>query len=486
MKKYILKLTVLTFLAIFGFSNCTDKFAEINSDPDRAKDAPATNVLAFSLRYYASTSFDVWADMSEPSTYAGYLAKIQYIDESRYEYRPGTVENNWYYGYTVLNNINEIKKKATADKANNLMGVAKVLEAMVVQGMTDRWRDLPYSDAIKLSNGILLPKYDKQEDIYPALIKLLGEAADLLASGATDNLGAGDILYGGNIVKWQKLANSLRLRLALRISGVSQALAKSTVETVLGNSAKYPVMTSNSDNAMFIWPGVSPYEEPWYSDSKGRDDHCVSDVLVNALKNLADPRLKTYAVPATSDGQYRGFTIGATAQPNLATVSRIGLRFRKDKAGFSPFMRYAEVMFHIAEASKLGWNTKTTTKDAYEAGVRASMLENGIADTDITTYLTASGTAFNDTYSQIYMQEWIALFKQGMEGWSLYRRTGVPTTHYVAPGTKYTGHNSPPFRYPYPQNELTLNGANIKAFAAEVKDDFWGKKMWFDQRTGVQ
>jgi hypothetical protein len=486
MKKYMLKFIVLAFLSIFMFDSCTKKFSEVNTDPDRAKDAPATNVMAFTIRYYGSTFFDPWADMNEPSTYGGYLAKIQYIDEARYVYRPGTVENDWYYSYILLNNINEIKKKATTDKANNMLGAAKVLEALIMQATTDRWRDVPYSDAIKLTTGILLPKYDKQEDIYPALLKVLGDAADLLASGSNDVLGDGDILFKGDIVKWQKLANSLRLRLAMRISGVSSALAKSTVEAVLGNPSKYPVMSSNSDNAFFVWPGVTPYEEPWYADSKGRDDHGVSDVLVNELVALGDPRLSVYALPAKSDNAYRGFTIGAVAQPSLPTISRIGTRFRKDPKGFSPIMRYAEVMFDIAEASKLGWNTGTTAKAAYEAGVTGSMLENSIAATDITTYLTTGKGAFDNTLTQIYWQEWLAMFKQGMEGWSLYRRTGIPSTHYVAPGSKYTGHNSPPFRYPYPQSESTLNGGNSKTFVADVVDDFWGKKMWFDQRTGVQ
>lgn len=487
MKKYFLKFAALTFLSVFIFANCTDTFEDVNTDPDRAKDAPATNVMAFVIRYFGSTFFDVWADMNEPSTYAGYLAKIQYIDESRYNYRPGTVENDWYYGYRLLNNINEIKKKATKDDAKNLLGAAKVLEALIVQNMTDRWRDIPYSDAIKLNEGVLLPKYDKQEDIYPALLTSLAEAADLLASGSIDQLGDGDVLYGGDVEMWLKLANSLRLRLAIRISGVSPDLAKQTVEEVLGNPSKYPVMGSNDDNAMFVWPGASPYEEPWFSDSKGRDDHAVSDVLVNSLKSLSDPRLPVYAVPATSDGEFRGFTIGAAAQPSLATVSRIGTRFRKDAAGFSPFMRYAEVMFCIAEASKKGWATGTTAKDAYEAGVRASLEENEVKEADIVDYLATAGKgAFDDSFNQIYLQEWIAMFKQGMEGWSLYRRTGIPSTNYIAPGTTYTGHNTPPFRYPYPANETTLNGANSKPYVDQVKDDFWGQQMWFDKRTGVQ
>lgn len=484
MKKYIFRFIVLFVLSVLPFTSCTDSFQDVNTDPDRAKDAPATNVLAFVIRYFADTFFDVWADMNEPSTYAGYLAKIQYIDEARYVFRTVTVENNWYYGYILLNNINEIKKKAVADDLSNLLAAAKVLEVMVVQNMTDRWRDIPYSDAIKMADGILLPKYDRQEDIYPSLLATLKEAADALDPEA-DQLGDGDILFEGDIEKWQKLANSLRLRLALRISRVSDALAKQTVEEVLGNPDKYPIMESNDDNAMFWWPGVAPYEEPWFDDSKGRDDHSVSDVLINALVSLNDPRLPVYAIPAKDDGVYRGFTIGAEAQPNLATISRIGPRFRSAPDGFTPLMRFAEVLFHVAEASKLGWATGFTTEEAYEEGVRASLEENGIEEDDIVAYLN-SDAAFNDTYDQIYLQEWIAMFKQGIEGWTLYRRTGIPSTHYVAPGSRYTGHNSPPFRYPYPANEATLNKSNSQAFIDEVVDDFWGKKMWYDQRPGVQ
>ena len=287
MKKYILKIGVLIFLAVFAFSSCTEKFEEINTDPDRAKDAPATNVLAFVLRYYAATFHDAWADMNEPSTYAGHLTKIQYIDEARYNFRPGVVENNWYYGYILLNNIQEIKKKAIADEADNLLGVAKVLESMIVQTMSDRWRDIPYSDALKLDEGILLLPTTHRR-IYPALLTVLDEANDLLATpAATDQIGEGDVLfgldlseeqYGIKVLRWQKLANSLRLRMAMRISEVAAATARPVVEDILGNPADNPIMESNDDNAMFVWQGTSPYEEPWYTDSKSRDDHSVADV----------------------------------------------------------------------------------------------------------------------------------------------------------------------------------------------------------------
>ncbi len=476
----ILAVALITTILMIG---CTKDFGDINTDPDRAKDAPATNVLAFVIRYHSDTFYDAWNNLNEPSTYGGQIAKIQYIDEARYNYRPGVVENKWYYTYIQLNNINEIKKKAIEDQADNMLGVAKVLEAYIFQIATDTWRDVPFSDAIRMADGVLLPKYDRQEDIYPALLDILAEANELLASGS-DNLGAGDVLFNGDVLKWRKFANSLRLRLAMRISEVNTSLAKSTVETILGNPGDHPIMSSNQDNAFFWYPGAAPYEDTWFVDSKTRDDHGVSDVLIDVLKDLDDPRLPVYAKPASSDGEYRGFTIGASAQPNISTISRIGARFRDDPAGFSPFMRYSEAMFHIAEAALKGFGVGISAQDAYETAVAASLEENGIAQADINAYI-GNAAAYNGTLDQIYLQEWIAMFKQGMEVWSLYRRTGIPTTHYVAPGSVFPGHNSPPFRYPYPQNELTLNGANAQPFADEAVDYFWGKKMWWDTRTGV-
>lgn len=478
----IIRFTFTLVMALF-LSGCTSDFGEINIDPDRAKDAPANNVLAFVLTYHSDTYYDSWNNLNEPSSYGGQIAKIQYIDEARYNFRPGVVENKWYYGYITLQNIKEIKSKAEADEATNLLAIAKVLEAYIFQAMTDTWRDLPYTDALRMGDGVLLPSYDKQEDIYPALLSTLEEANNLFNQGGNDAIGDGDLLFGGDVVKWQKFCNSLRLRMAMRISDVSP-LGKSTVEAIMGSPSTNPIMQSNADNAFYWYPGSSPYEDTWFEDSKTRDDHGMSDVLINALKDLDDPRLPVYAHPAESDGQYRGFTIGAAAQPNISTISRIGARFRDDPAGFVPYMRYAETMFHLAEAAQKGYNVGMNAQTAYEAAVTGSLLENDIAQADITAYLAGDG-AFDGTLETIYLQEWISLFKQGMEAWSLYRRTGVPTTHYVAPGSSYPGHNSPPFRYPYPNNESSLNGANSAPYISDVVDDFWGKQMWWDTRTGV-
>lgn len=463
---------------------CTSKFEdEINVDPDAAKNVPATNILAFNIRYYLANMYDAWNDMNEPETYGGHLAKIQYIDEARYVFRTTTVENKWYYIYITLQNVRNMQAIAEKEGNTNLKAAGMVLEAFMMQECTDTWRDVPYSDAFKLSSGTVTPKYDTQEAIYPALIKLLQDASELFKAN-NGSLGAGDVLFNGDVEKWQKFANSMILRLSIRISKVAPEVAKPAFEKVMADLTNYPILTSNDDNVFFIWDSSTPYQEPWFIDSKTRDDHAVSDVLVNALKGLNDPRLSVYALK-NAGGKYKGFSIGAAAQPNLDSVSRIGTRFRYVANGFTPLMRSSEVWFFIAEAAKLGWNTGgNSAKDAYEKAVTLSMKENGVADNDIAPYLTGSGK-FADTYEQIYLQEWIALFKQGMEAWSLYRRTGVPAL-YHAPGSKYTGHNVPPFRYPYPATESTLNGANSKASIDKVKDDFWGQQMWWDTRSNVQ
>lgn len=489
MKTKYYKFLLIALLGAFAYG-CTASFEEVNTDPDRSNSAPLTNILAYSLRYPSQNLCDPWNDMNEPSGYGGQIAKIQYIDEARYTFRTTVVQNKWHYINITVSNLKNIQsrcKKEDGTVLTNMLSVSQIWEAVMIQIATDTWRDIPYSEAYNIAGGFLAPAYDTQEKIYPALLALLKTAADGLASGATDELGAGDGLFEGDIVKWQKFCNSMRLRLALRISKVDPALAKSTVEEIMGNQTKYPILKDNADNAFFWWPGAKPYREPWFEDSTGRDDHGVSDILINILKGLSDPRLAVYAHPAESDGEYRGFEIGAPkVHSDIKELSRIGARFRDDAKGFSPYFRAAETWFHLAEAAKLGMNVGVSQEDAYVNGVTASLEENGLDAAAIAAYL-AGGAHYDGTLEQLYLQEWISLFKQGMEVWSLYRRTGVPASHHIASGRTalYTSHNTPPFRYPYPVNETTLNGTSNAPFSAEVKDDFWGKQMWWDTRTGV-
>ncbi|RFM25992.1 SusD/RagB family nutrient-binding outer membrane lipoprotein [Deminuibacter soli] len=485
MKKQVINIIAGSVLIIAGQS-CTKQFEELNTDPNHPVVAPTTNVLAYAIEDFGAHLYDAWGDMNEPETYAGHLGKIQYIDEARYVFRTGTVSNDWTYYYRDLKNLANVIATAKNDKAVNMQAAALTFQTFIAQKATDTWRDIPFSDAIKGDSGYLTPKYDKQENIYPALIANLKTAGDLFATNAIDKLGEGDLIYNGDITKWQKFCNSLRLRLAIRISNVAPDAAKANIEEILGNQSKYPVFESNDDNAFLVWPGTDPYIEPWAADYQGRDDHAVSEPLVTTLISLADPRLPVYAKPATADGAYRGVEIGPPGQVTLAQYSRIGTAFRENATGFTPYMRYAEVEFIIAEAAAKGWNAGATAQDAYEAGVKASLAENGITNpAAVNTYLGGSNVAWNGDVKKIYLQKWIALFKDGHEAWAESRRTDVPLLP-AARGSAYAGHNRAPFRYPYPTEETTLNGANSGESIAKVKDYFWGQQMWWDTRGGVQ
>jgi hypothetical protein len=493
MRKYITKIAIAGVLSAFFLGSCTDSFEDINTNPDKPEDVPMTNLLAYSLYTTSFRLYDRWFAMDEPMTFCGYAAKMTYIDEARYRFRTGVQDTNWEYLYRIITNLKDIQEKAIFNDAMNMYNVAKIMEVHLIQLATDRWRDVPYADAVKIKEGILQPKYDTQEDIYPALLATLKEVSESLAAGFSDELGEGDLLFGGDMDKWRKYANSLRLRLAIRISEVAASLAKSTIEEVLGNPAKYPIMESNADNAFFWWLGSDPnYYEPMADGYRTRKtEYCAADVIVDHMNERNDPRRSTYFQPtpkSVTDGnpEYKGYIIGAKVNAVAAEYSIWGARFFTDLAGFSPYMRVAEPYFIIAEASKLGWNTGTTATEAYDKAVRFSMEENSIDEAAIEAYLAGAGK-FTGEMEQIHYEQWIAMFKQAMEGWSLYRRTGVPSNLYPAPGrpVNYEKHNVPPFRSPYPDKEINLNKENCAPFNAKVEDNLWGSQMWWDTRTDV-
>jgi hypothetical protein len=473
-------------LLIFAGQACTSDFEEINTNPNNPVEAPITNVLGYVLQDFAVNYFGPLGDMSEPSTYSGQLGKLQYIDDAKYVFTPTNINTLWTVVYRDLKNAQAIIDQADKTGSVNMKAVGLTMQAYILQIATDRWRDIPFTEAFKGDAGYITPKYDTQETIYPAITAQLKTAADLFATGATDALGEGDLLYGGDVKKWQKFCNSLRLRVAIRISNISPATARPVIEEIASSATKYPVFAGNADNAMLKWPGSNPYIEPWNNNFMTRDDHGPSNTLINTLKELSDPRIAVYAKPAPSDGQYRGVEVGPPTSPIISLYSRIGPNFREDATGFSPFMRYSEVLFIMAEAAQKGWNVGgSTTETLYKAGVTASLNENGITDAKIiNAYLAGSGVKWDNNIKKLYTQKWLSLFKNGQEAWAESRRTDVPLLA-AATGSPFLGHTRPPFRYPYPPTETTLNSANSASFIAEIKDNFWGKKMWWDTRTGV-
>jgi hypothetical protein len=465
MKK--IKLIGVFFVSLLILGSCTKGWEEMNIDPNNPIDVPAENILINLERGMSNTLFDVWFTGNNTSSYAGHIAKIQYVDENRYAERDVTIAR-WgtLMGYQV--DLNKIIAKAQASENPAMEGVALTIKAMLFQIMTDTWGAIPFTEGAQGEDGVLQPAYDSQPDVYTGLLAMLEEANTLLAEGGTIK---NDIINNNSVALWRKFANSLHMRVAIRMSNVNPTAAKAELQKILVTSpATYPILASNADEITLNWLGTSPYWEAYYSDQRSRDDHGMAKPFIDALLATSDPRISEFAYPAVSDGVYRGVPPGQTnAQQSgtpLASVSRIGFRYRKDPKGAAYFMRYAEVEFLKAEAYLRAdlLNNAAAAQTAYVAGVTASCTEHAVTPANIATYLTNTNVgwglvgSWNYTNLQkIYYQKWVSLFKQGQEAWAENRRTDIPQ-QTIAPGavpaTLLAAHNRPPFRWPYPYKRI--------------------------------
>jgi hypothetical protein len=489
-KKLIIRLLFTAGIFSLLAVSCTKDFDAINTNPNAPTVVPATNVLARGILSSASTLFGERLGIYYTGSYAGMTAAIGLGD---YEYRVDINNSMWRGMYLSMSYLVNAAALAKAEGNTNLYAAALTLKAYDGQKTTDMWGSIPYSSAFHLQDsGILYPSYDSQQKVYSALLAELKTAADIFKNG-TGALGAGDILFKGDVTKWRKFCNSLRLRVAIRMSTVDPATAKTVLAEVLGDPVSYPVISANADNAYLNFPGVSPDLEYWFQrlGTSGNyiDQYRLNYVLVNTLQSNSDPRLTIYA-RANNNGGYNGYRFGTNqlSDPNNNgnNVSGIGNRFCQNPAGFSPFMNAAEVSFIKAEAYQRGLVTGDA-QAAYVAGINLSCTENGVATADINTFLTKPEVAWNGgtttNLQKIYLQKWISLFKQSEEAWSEVRRTDVPLMTDISKNYA-ANHNRPPFRLAYADEEKTLN-PNFPTSVVET-DIFWGTQMWWDTRTGVK
>jgi hypothetical protein len=470
---------ILTLLLILGA--CTKNFEEINTDPNQPTSVPASNHFGAILVNFNSSYMSPNSDIALNSNYIGsrlVLGVQSYL----------ATGSEWGAYYSGLTNINKIIKDAEAAGNTNMLAAALTYRAQMTQIATDRWRDMPYSEASKADEGIIAPKFDTQETIYAAIIADLKKAADLFKAGGTDDLGQGDVLLAGDVGKWRKFCNSLRLRVAVRISNVDQSTSNAIINEVLNNPSDYPVLASNADNVEMVWPGTSPWEEPvwywWYCchhEGAGK-------LLMDIMNPLNDPRRAIWFVPATTDGQFRGSEkVGYDPANVREDISDFNESFVDGTKGSDAYFRYSEVCFLKAEIAHRAGQA-ATAKEAYEMGVQAAMKRFGVADADIATYMAQDGVMWkgdSGDLNKILIQKYLGNFLMENEAWADARRTDVPLQP-LASNSAYPDHNRAPFRMPYPVSESALNSVNYDEFSTNVKDYFWGQKMWWDTRTGVQ
>lgn len=441
-----------------------------------------------------------------------YHAKIQFVNEDRYNWN----ERNdiWNEVYNNYRNLQNLFDAVGENHANPYYGVGLIMKSWMFSLATDAYGDVPYSEAGKAKkDAIYLPVYDKQEDIYNGILADLKTANEVLASpDATISLN-GDLLYGGGssaILKWRKLANSLRLRYLMRISKKKDVSAE--MQAIVGDPAGNPVFENIGDNAELKYLAAAPNQWPLYGSRVGSfDEFRVSKTLSDRLTTLSDPRLKVFARPtqksvAAGTPEIKGVPNGLNDVDALAYnggvqgVSRVGYTFAclvcNDVAQAPPapdaprglLMTYPELQFILAEAREKGMITTGDAAAYYENGITANFQywqsvvppAYGIDVEMPANYLTQPGVQYGGATSEklnkIALQKWISLYFNGLEGWFDWRRTNMPE---VVPGPSNLNGNKVPVRYIYPQSEQTLNAAN-RAAAVERQGgtDDLNTKMW--------
>lgn len=489
-----LSVAVIAALAL-GAGACDDGLAEINENPNAPTDVPAQYLLPQATQSTVEQFYGTWFNLEFTGLFAQHWAKIQYIDEDLYDLRPATIDSWWTTLYaSSLKDWQTIIDKGQATGIVNHEATGRTMKAFTGHIMTDIWGDIPWSQALQgdAEEPITTPAYDAQEDIYDALVANL-DAALALFDPAARTWGAEDLIFQGDIAGWMRFANSLKLRLAVRVSDVDPGQATTWINEVLASPAG--LITSNAQNAALVFLESQPNQNPLYENwVGGRDDHAVSATLIDMMLALDDPRLPVYAEPAASDGQFRGMVNGTFEAdlPPINTLSRIGEHWRSHTntaAAATPayLLTAAEVHFllaEIAQQSLVAAPLGMTAAEHYNAGVTASLQMWDGADgvnitaTDIATYLAQPGVAYNGTLERIIEQKWLALYTNGPEAFAEVRRTGFPDEVQARAAHAY------PFvvgRVPYPDVEQSLNAGSLAAAnSAQGIDGTYTGLVWWD------
>ena len=470
MRTNIARVALLVGL-VWAVSAC-DSLTEINENPNAPTDVTAKFLLPQAIRNAVEQAIPTTLYRSHTGIWPQHLVQLQYPDEEQGEVRDSRMDlyfENFYMG--SLMDIQTVFRKGVETGTVNHQAVAMIWKSWIFQQLTDLWGDVPYSEALRGDEeGGGTPAYDTQESIYTDLFLQLADAASRLAPSG-EGFGVGDLIYGNDFVKWERFANSLRMRLAMRLSEISPATAQT--EFIAANTAGG--FQSNADNATLEWAGA-PHENPMYENWLGRDDHGISETLVDTLLSLADPRLPLYAELTEVDGVYRGHQNGMDDLPagfSMGEFSRIGNFWREDGAGTPTLiMTYSEVLFLQAEAAQRGWIAGNAAQ-LYADAITANMNQYGgtvPSGAEITTYVAARQAAYTGL-NDLYLQKWISLYMSGSEAWFDWRRTDVPN---LLAGPKYTLSRLP-VRFTYPPIEQSLNMANLTLARAglAITDPVW-------------
>jgi len=469
------KISIL-FIAILALSSasCDKDFEKVNTDPNNAVAVPAHLLLGNIIRINQNSIYGMQQGGDMGMCWAQHASKVQYNDEEQYVPRRGSIDGIWNTLYaSVISDAQSMEALAKTEGNTNMEGISLVLQANSFQILTDLYGPIPYSEFNK--PGVLKPKYDSQETVYVGIVDLLTKADALLASGTGNVPATSDLIYGGNAAKWRKLANSLKFKALMRISKQKNVSAQLQAIVNAGQ-----LMASNDDSAQLAYLPAQPDANPIYETIVfgSRFEYKVSSVLVTKLQALADPRLQVYA-KVNNAGLYVGNIPGVENPSNYNGFSSFGTIYQSATLP-GVIMSYAQSEFLLAEAINEGFVTGgvSAALAEYKKAITANFKFNGI-EASAAAYVARVNIEFTNQAAarvQIGEQSWLALFGQGFEAWTEWRRTGYPALSPVANAKEATI----PSRLYYNSQEISLNRANYEAAAATLTGgDKLTSRLWW-------
>lgn len=478
------KLIIASFV-IFGLVACDD-LADLNVDTKNPQEVPAGSLFANAtvtlFDFLSSTNVNV----NNFRLYAQQWAQTTYADESNYEVNERNVTGRaWDRMYaTVIRDTRDAKALIEADavlapaKKAAQLAIMEVVEIYAFHVLVDLFGDVPYSAAL---GEDVTPSYDNDADIYAALATRLDAAIANL--NGDSGMGSFDLIYGGDANAWNKVANSLKLRMAIRMADVDAGKAKTMAEQAIPN-----VLASSADDFQITYQSSTPNTNPLWEDlvQSGRSDFIAAGTLVDYMFDLEDPRLALYyedpitltdTVAGTSETRILGGAYGDNN--NYNAFSHPG-SIQKDPTHPGTILSYTEVQFLLADAAERGFSGTGTAADHYAMGITNSIIEWGGTQADADTYLAnadvAYETAAGNWKEKIALQKWIALYDQGMEAWTTYRFYDAPFMPMAVQAQKF-----PPARYTYPVTEYSLNEISVAAASSAIGgDDLHTSKVFWD------
>ncbi|MCP9766905.1 SusD/RagB family nutrient-binding outer membrane lipoprotein [Lacihabitans sp. LS3-19] len=469
------KAAMLLVLPLLILTSSCENFEEMNIDPNNVSTVPSSYVFTNTMRGLRGQ-----VAQTTGMLYAQHWAETQYTETSRYE----TPELSFYGFYANLADLDVVIKLNTDEATKgtisasgsnaNQIAVARILKAWAYQKMTDVWGDIPYTEALK-GNENFQPVYDTQESIYKSLVTELQESASQIQ--VSEKGVVGDIIYNGDMAMWKKFANSLLLRVGMRMSEVDAAAAKAAVTSALAGG----VLTSNDENATYKHLSDANNWNPYYDHFLTRTDYAISNTLTDKMLAKNDPRLPVFADPAPAPldkaATYVGMPYGVnnTIAGSITNdeISFPGIAVRSAKSLYY-YMTYSEVLFNQAEAAARGW-TSGDAEALFKSAISASMEQWGV---DGTAYLAAATYDATNWKKSIGEEKWVSLYTQGQEAWNEWKRLDYPVLQRAPNATL---DREIPRRRGYTSSEFQLNKVNYEAALARQGPDEMETKTWWDK-----